>query len=103
MHNIGDPGDSAAIHRADQWLQDNLSAYAAWAKTHNSLLILTFDEDDFTANNHIPTIFFGERVIPGTYSERINHYSVLRTLEAMYDLPVSDSTRATAITDVWQK
>jgi phosphatidylinositol-3-phosphatase len=103
MHNIGDPGDSAAIHRGDQWLQDNLGAYAAWAKTHNSLLIVTFDEDDFTTGNRIATIFYGATVKPGKYGERINHYSVLHTLEAMYGLPVADSTGAAEIKDVWKK
>ncbi|MDP4211880.1 MAG: alkaline phosphatase family protein [Bacteroidota bacterium] len=103
MHNIGDPGDSAAIHRADQWLLDNLGAYAEWAKTHNSLLIVTFDEDDFTKENRIPTIFYGPMVKPGKFGERINHYSVLHTLEAMYDLPVTDSTGAPAIKDIWVK
>lgn len=30
---------------ADNWLEKNLNGYIQWAKTHNSLFILTWDED----------------------------------------------------------
>jgi desulfoferrodoxin (superoxide reductase-like protein) len=103
MHNIGTPGDQTAIRRGDNWLRENLSAYTTWAKTHNSLLIVTFDEDDFKNVNHIPTIFVGEHVKPGKYDEKINHYSVLHTLEKMYDLPVADTTtNSDPITGIWK-
>lgn len=102
MHNIGAPGDAAAIQRGDQWLKENLSAYAEWAKTHNSLLIITFDEDDFKTVNHIPTIFAGAGVKPGKYAEKINHYSVLHTIESMYGIEPADTTQAEVIDDVWK-
>ena len=103
MHNIGRPGDSAAIRRGDDWMRENLSAYIDWAKTHNSLLIFTFDEDDMTPQNRIPTLFIGQQVKAGEYAEKINHFDVLRTIEKMYDLPKSfDDTTAHEITDVWK-
>jgi acid phosphatase len=102
MHNIGGPGDSAAIVRGDKWLKDNLGAYIEWAKTHNSLLILTYDEDQFTAQNRILTFFAGANIKPGKYSEKINHYNVLKTIEAMYGLHVSDTTKASVIKDIWK-
>jgi acid phosphatase len=102
MHNIGAPGDAAAIQRGDQWLKNNLSAYVEWAKTHNSLLILTFDEDDFTQENHIPTIIVGGPVKPGKYNVHINHYNVLHTVEAMYGISPQDSTGAAVINGVWK-
>jgi len=43
MHN-GDPSDS--IPAGDRWLEENLDDYYQWAKDNNSLLILTFDEDN---------------------------------------------------------
>lgn len=43
MHN-GDA--SVSIPKGDKWLEDNIDAYYQWAKEHNSLLILTFDEDN---------------------------------------------------------
>ena len=103
MHNIGAPGDDAAIQRGDKWLKENLERYAKWAKTHDSLLIITFDEDDSrTAVNQIPTIFYGAHIKTGKYSEHITHYNVLHTLDAIYKLPVFDSQAAPAITDVWK-
>jgi phosphatidylinositol-3-phosphatase len=79
-----------------------LSQYAAWAKTNNSLLILTWDEDDNTSRNQIPTVFYGANVRPGTYNEPISHYNVLSTLEEMYGLPkLGYATRAPAIADIW--
>jgi acid phosphatase len=30
---------------ADAWLQTNIKSYADWAMTHNSLLVVTWDED----------------------------------------------------------
>ena len=35
------------IQQADTWLQTNLSAYQDWSQANNSLLIVTWDEDDF--------------------------------------------------------
>lgn len=101
MHNNGN--DTSMIRRADDWLRQHLSGYISWAKDHNSLFILTFDEDNFTKDNTIPTIFVGPHVTPGKYSDSINHYNVLRTLEQMYQLQPSGSPQATAITEVWKK
>jgi len=103
MHNLGGPGDSAAIVRGDKWLRKNLGAYIRWAKKHNSLFILTFDEDQFTAQNQIPTIFVGANIKPGKYAEKIDHYSVLKTLEAMYGLDFTHNNEAFVIKDVWEK
>lgn len=91
MHNIDIDGDTAAIKRADQWLKDHLSSYIEWAKKNNSLFILTFDEDDGGSmiHNHIPTLFVGDKIRVGTDSAAINHYSVLRSIETMYNLPLS--------------
>jgi acid phosphatase len=89
--------------RADQWLKEHLDGYVQWAGTHNSLLILTFDEDNDTHANRIATIFVGPMVKAGAYGERIDHYSVLRTLEEMYGLaPMGHSAEAGAITSIWR-
>jgi acid phosphatase len=34
------------VSTGDSWARSHLDAYAQWAKTRNSLLIVTFDEDD---------------------------------------------------------
>jgi acid phosphatase len=71
---------------ANNWLKINLGAYARWATANNSLLIVSWDEDDDTSVNKIPTIFYGANVKPNVYSETIDHYNVLRTIEDMYGL-----------------
>ncbi len=89
-----------SIATGDTWLQQHLDAYAQWAKTHNSLLILTWDEDDSsTSANRIATIFSGAHVKTGTYSAIINHFDVLATLETMFGL--ANLGGGTAITNVW--
>lgn len=91
------------IGSGDSWVKKNLDAYAQWAKTHNSLLITTFDEDNFTSVNQIHTVFVGEHVKAGHQSSgQINHYTVLRTLEDMYGLPaLGGAAGEPAITDAW--
>lgn len=96
MHN-------GTVQQGDSWLQTHLLPYITWARENNSLFILTFDEDNDASNNHITTIFVGPMVKPGKYSEAINHYSVLRTIEQMYKLPyLGKSSTAAAITNVWK-
>src|SRR4051794_18552515 len=75
--------------RADAWLKKQFEPYIAWAKTHNSLFILTFDEDNKTDHNHIPTIISGAGVRPGQYGAHLDHYDLLHTLQRMYRLPVT--------------
>jgi acid phosphatase len=100
--NLDDDMHDGTISQANTWLQNNLSAYATWAQSNDSLLIVTWDEDDYTENNQIPTIIVGQGVKAGKYSENINHYSLLATLEKMYGLtPVGASASATPITDIW--
>lgn len=91
-----------SIAQADTWLNRQLSGYANWAVANNSLLIVTFDEDDNGSRNQIPTVFYGAHVRPGNYSEQINHYNVLSTIEQMYGLPKTGyAASAPPITDIW--
>jgi phosphatidylinositol-3-phosphatase len=92
------------VAAADAWLRQNLDSYVQWAKRHNSLLILTTDEDDYLGNNQITTLFIGAKVKHGEYGERIDHLNVLRTLEDMFHLPhLGNSATAAPIKDVWAR
>ena len=67
---------------------------------HDSLLIVTWDEDDYTLANRIPTILVGAQVKPGMYDETITHYNVLHMIEGFYDLPLAGaSANAAPIAD----
>jgi hypothetical protein len=98
------------ILQGDTWLSLNIKDYAQWALTHNSLLIVTFDEGSEDPNtpvdgaqNRIVTLFYGQNVVPGQYSEPVTHFSVLRTIEDMYGLPNSNvgDLAAPPITDIF--
>jgi len=116
MHN-GMPKDS--VPAGDLWLKQNLDPYYQWAKTHNSLLIVTFDENDdktgiagltdpainpdhdqsrHDRQNRIATIIAGAYVKPN-YAETngITHVNILRTIEAMYGLPKSGAQQPNAL------
>src|SRR6185437_10807215 len=80
------------IQQADAWMQANMDAYAQWAKANNSLLILTWDENDdesgkpIDPSNRVVTILYGADVVPGTYSTLYNHYNLLSTMMASFGL-----------------
>ncbi|MDH4234382.1 MAG: alkaline phosphatase family protein [Gallionella sp.] len=93
-----------SFETADEWLKNNIDPYVEWAMKHNSLLILTWDEDDGQEGNHIVTILVGPMVKTGSSDQRINHYSALRTLLDFYGLPAIGASRdAEAIKGVWKK
>jgi hypothetical protein len=91
LHSAGKPPGNA-------WLEANIKPYAEWARAHDSLLIVTFDEDGTTDRSHgepyltgmhpIVTLFYGPpgKVVPGTYDERIDHLNVLATVLDRYGL-----------------
>jgi hypothetical protein len=44
-----------SVTQGDAWLRQHLGRYAEWCMSHNSLFIVTFDEDDDREKNHIAT------------------------------------------------
>lgn len=81
---------SNSAQAADDWLRARIGPYAAWARAHNSLLIVTFDEDGSTDTrrgdpyvngaHRIPTLFHGAGVRVGDMPRRIDHLNVLATV-----------------------
>lgn len=91
-----------SVQQADAWLKSQLAGYIRWAESNQSLLILTWDEDDGTDDNRIATLVLGAGVKPGRYAERVTHYDVLRTLADMYGVPAPGlAAAAHPITDIW--
>jgi hypothetical protein len=90
-HNMHD----GTIEEGDRWLRRHFERYVKWAKDHNSLFILTFDEDDGNDDYRVPTIVVGADIKPGTDSTIGNHYSLLRAIQSIYGLaPLAGSTAA---------
>jgi phosphoesterase family protein len=100
---LNDDMHNGTISQADTWLKNNLGAYIRWCQTHNSLFILTFDEDDGRENNQILTLFIGHGVIAGTNNTNINHYNVLRTILASQNLTApNNASTVKPITNIFQ-
>jgi phosphatidylinositol-3-phosphatase len=92
------------VSAGDAWAKATLGSYVDWASSHNSLLVLTFDESETrTQGNPIATVLAGPMVAPGRYPGRIDHYSLLRTIEDMYGLsPLGASVDRNPITGIWR-
>ncbi|WP_246672483.1 alkaline phosphatase family protein [Mesorhizobium sp. B3-1-6] len=101
--NLSNDMHDGTVMRADAWLKAHLRPYANWALRHNSLLIVTFDEDDYRLENRIFTVFYGARIKPGRYVERIDHYTLLRTIEDIEGTaPLGTTVVRKAVSSVWQ-
>ncbi len=85
--NLRNDMHDGTIAMGDAWLAANLPPILEYDATHRGLLILTWDEDDNGSDNQIATVAVGPLVIPGRYSQKINHYDVLATVTDLFDLP----------------
>jgi len=81
----------------DAWLSKLLPRLFATPEYQSgtTAVFLTWDEDDGSAANQIPTFVFAPSVPPGTaVGTRFDHYSMLRTTEEMLGLPAPYLGRA---------
>jgi hypothetical protein len=81
-HNMHD----GTVAQADRWLKANIGSYVNWATSHNSLLVVTWDESASDADNHVPAILYGAQVATGVYPAAYNHYNLLSTVLAASNL-----------------
>ncbi|HXS82017.1 MAG TPA: alkaline phosphatase family protein [Methylomirabilota bacterium] len=100
-HNSSTPG--CGLADGDTWLAANLPAVIA-ALGPTGLLVLTWDEDDSSANNHILTALVGPLVIPGAVSNQaVNHYTVVRMICEALGFPTFErATVEASIVNVWK-
>ena len=90
------------VASGDAWLSQHVGAYVRWAMTHHSVLVLTFDEDDNNHDNRIATVVVGDHVRPGPFTERVDHYRVLRMLCDLLGVrPMGRSAGTTPVTGIW--
>jgi hypothetical protein len=90
----------------DTWMAKNLPPIVAWNAKNDGLLIVTWDEaePDRDGTNRIPTVFVGPMIRPGIdRTQRIDHYSVLRTIERIFGLPcIGQECSASAVSGAWK-
>ncbi|MGG2027179.1 alkaline phosphatase family protein [Gottfriedia sp. S16(2024)] len=101
--NLQNDMHDGTIKQGDQWLKKQIGAYVKWAKTNNSLLIVTWDEDDLSHNNKIPTVFVGPMVKKGQFNENLNHFDLLHTIEDIYGLKHAGTNKSVrSIENIWK-
>jgi len=100
-HNTFDP--ACDVPSGDQWLAANLPPILRELGPRG-VLVLTWDEDDFSADNRIATVLAGPLVRAGVVSAHaITHVTVTRTIAELLQLPPpNDAVDELPITDVWE-
>ena len=78
-----------SVSTGDTWLKNNVPAIlnSAAYTTQNSLLMITWDEDNGSSGNHVATLVIAKSVPAGFRSGiHYTHYSLLRTVESAWGL-----------------
>jgi hypothetical protein len=98
--NLCNDTHDCTISAGDIWLKNHIpSILSSPACTMDTcLLIITWDEDDGSQNNQVLTIFAGSGAKTGgvASSVKYNHFSMLRTIENIFGLPVQTGNDAAA-------
>jgi phosphatidylinositol-3-phosphatase len=92
-----------SIRTGDRWMKKHFDRYAQWAKRNNSGLVVTFDENAGDRTHPIYTVIVGEGIRPRRYVQRMNHYTLLRTIEKAYGLPpLGRAAKARPLSTIWK-
>jgi hypothetical protein len=98
-------GHDTDVAYADKYLRRRLEPLLHDPNFASTLFVVTFDEDDYHAKNHVYTVLLGAGVKPGSATdEAYDHYSLLRTIEELFhtgNLGEHDAT-AKVITSIWK-
>ena len=87
--NVCSDMHDCSISTGDNWLAGFLPKVLASAEYQagKTAVFLTWDEDDSSQSNQIPTLVIAPSVTPGTSSSTtFNHYSMLRTTQELLGL-----------------
>jgi hypothetical protein len=99
--DLNDDMHDGSVATGDAWLRRHIDPYARWARTHDSLLVVTWDENDNAPGNHILTLLAGQHVRPGRSGQPATHITLLHTVEGLLGLPALGPA-APALTGIWQ-
>jgi phospholipase C len=110
--DLNDDGHDTDVAAADRWLSQTLGPLLKnEAFMKGTLIVITFDEDDFflkgdaLADNHVYAALIGDSVAPGgTSNDAYDHFSLLRTIEDGLGLGTlgKRDEQALPITGIWK-
>ena len=99
---------SCSVDTGDDWLARFLPPLLANRQLERGVVFVVFDEarraDSAGGGGHVPALVLGELVRPGSSSvRRLDHYSVLRTIEDAWHLRLlGQSAYAAPIAGIWR-
>jgi len=102
--NMLDDMHDGTVAQGDAWLSQQIPALQsapAWTE-QQSLLVITWDENDNAPGNQVATLVIADQVAPGFRSATAyNHYSLLRTIEVAWGLEplTANDAEAAIMTD----
>lgn len=104
--NMDNNGHDTNIAYSANWLQTKFQANFDDAQSmKDTLVVMTYDEDEGSSNNLIYTVLLGSMVKPGSVnSELHSHYSILKLIEDNFGLGSlnRNDAKAGAITGIWK-
>jgi hypothetical protein len=102
MHGAGEGDDDALVAEADRWLENlygRLAGSSAWRE--DTRLVVTWDEGNggraggpigccagLATGGNVATIIDGPAVKPARDDATYSHYALLRSIEALFHLPL---------------
>jgi hypothetical protein len=94
---------SSSVQAGDAFLKAFVPSILDSPAFENSVLFITFDEGDTSAHGggHIATVIMSPGMAPGTkFTATANHYSILRTIELAWEMPLLGEAASAATIDV---
>jgi len=97
--NVCDDMHSCAVSTGDAWLKRvvPLIVKSSQYQSRSLVLFITFDENDLMASNKVPTLVIAPTTPRGMrVAMRFNHYSLLRTTEALLHVTLLGGAKTAA-------
>lgn len=104
--NLNNDMHDGSVARGDGWLKAKMSSLIEWCKTHNSIFVVYYDENDGAEGNKIPVVAVGEPVMVNHKDDTsYDHYNWTRTVSKMFSANETWTTNLSSrktIEDCWK-
>jgi phosphatidylinositol-3-phosphatase len=85
-------GGASAINNGDTWLKSAVPPIYSWAKAHNGVIFIVWDEGSATAK--LPFLALGKGIKKNYASTRtLSHRSMLKAVETYFGLPIMPTVK----------